>query len=74
MTAVLITSIAKLLATMLLLRTHHIYAFKKSCKPYSKLHIASFTRASCVAVGTVGKNENDLNVTSCFVFFVYASL
>ena len=72
MTALLITSIAKLLATMLLLRTHHIYAFKKSCKPYIKLHIASFTRASCAAVGTVGKNENDL--TSCFVFFVYAPL
>lgn len=71
MTAFPIISIAKLLATMLLLRTH-IYAFKKSFKPFSKLQINSLNRVSCVAGGIVGKNEN--NLASCFVFFVNASL
>jgi hypothetical protein len=65
MTTVLINSITKLLVTMLILRSN--IAFKKSCKPFNKLHIASLTRASCAALGIVGKNENDLLVFCCIV-------
>lgn len=65
MITVLINSITKLLVTMLILRSN--IAFKKSCKPFNKLHIASLTRASCAALGIVGKNENDLLVFCCIV-------